>query len=384
LRQDRWAEKGRLIKEEIDSHVRNAEFIALSFEDYVKDQLPRKISAKLSAVSNPKKRMVQSLNDAYRKTLEIGAVHIGEDIEDPYGGAFKVTKGLSSDFPGHVLNSPISESGLIGVSIGMAIMGTPAFAEIMFGDFITHAFDQLISNASKFYNMYAFQASAPLRIRTPMGGKRGYGPTHSQSLEKHLLGIDNVCVVSLSSLLNPEDVIGDCAILKCPIVLLENKVDYGKYLWSDSSQFDLLREDRIFGSLRLSPKFSKPSITIVSYGETARQIADGLERFFIETDYIPELVCLIQLNPLDIGLVKRSVEGTNRLIIVEDGSVGFGIGSEVIGRLVEEGVVMESVMRIGAEPVPIPSVNTLELEVLPTMDRIIRLARNKSQRGRHD
>jgi 2-oxoisovalerate dehydrogenase E1 component len=326
--------------------------------------------------------MVQALNSAYRKTLEVGAFHIGEDICDPYGGAFKVTKGLSTDFPLMVRNSSISENGLLGIAIGMALMGTHSFAEIMFGDFMTHTFDQLISNASKIHHMYAFQASVPVRIRTPMGGKRGYGPTHSQSLEKHFLGIDNVGVISLSSMIDPMIAVNESRAVDFPLVILENKVDYGRMLWSDSAYFELTREAKIFGALRLTPKMATPSLTIVSYGETARHIADHLERFFEETDFVPELVCLTQLHPLDTNLIERCVKKTGRLLIVEDGSIDFGLGAEILSKLIEKGQSLEFVLRVGAEPVPVPSITKLELEVLPTIERIItQVNAKKSLRG---
>lgn len=374
---EQWAALAQKIAVQIDDHVANVNPEVLSFHNYVKDQLPRKTTAKLEPVFNEKKRMVQALNSAYRKTLEAGAFHIGEDICDPYGGAFKVTKGLSTDFPLMVRNTSISESGLLGVAIGMALMGTHSFAEIMFGDFMTHTFDQLISNASKIHHMYAFQTSVPVRIRTPMGGKRGYGPTHSQSLEKHFLGIDNVGVISLSSLMDPVVAIEESKEVDFPLVIFENKVDYGKLLWGGSEYFELTREAKIFGALRLNPKVAMPSLTIVSYGETARHLADHLERFFEEADFVPELICLTQLHPLDTNLIERSVKKTGRLLTVEDGSIDFGLGAEILSKLAENGQLLQFALRVGAEPVPVPSITKLELEVLPTIDRIIALVNTK-------
>lgn len=384
LKTDAWQILAKNFSQEIDRHVASVEKKVISFDEYVKDQLPRKITAKLEPVKNEKKRMVQALNQAYRHTLTQGSFHIGEDILDPYGGAFKVTRGLSTDFPKMVRGSSISESGLVGVALGMSLMGNQSFAEIMFGDFITHTFDQLINNASKIHHMYAFQTKVPLRIRTPMGGKRGYGPTHSQSLEKYFLGIDNVGVVALTSLIDPSIVIDEMKNILCPLIVLENKVDYGKYLWTDSSDFEISRESRVFGSLKLTPKMSTPSLTIVSYGETARHIADNLERFFNETDFVPELICLTQLHPLDINLIEKSLKKTGKILCVEDGSVDFGLGSELMAKMFEKGKVMDWAIRIGAEPVPIPSTLQLELEVLPTIDRIIKQVNNKKQRGLDD
>jgi 2-oxoisovalerate dehydrogenase E1 component len=380
IKQDYWKNYSDQIAGDIDRHINEGIKMTLGLSDYKIDQLPRKISARLIPVDNKNKRMVQCLNSAYKKTLENGAFHIGEDIEDPYGGAFKVTRGLSTEFPGQVKNSPISEAGLVGVATGMALMGTKSFAEIMFGDFMTHALDQLLNNASKIHHMYAFQASVPLRIRTPMGGKRGYGPTHSQSLEKHFLGIDNVCVLALSSLFDPEIVIAETESIDCPIVLLENKVDYGKYLWVESSEYQLLREQRVFGSLRLTLKNSSPTLTIVSYGETARHIADNIESFFMETDYIPELICVTQLHPLDISLIEKSVSKTKKILVVEDGSTEFGFGAELLSKVVEKGYSLDFALRVGAEAVPIPSIMSLELEILPTINRIIKLV-NGHQTG---
>ena len=100
---------------------------------------------------------------------------LGEDILDPYGGAFKVTKGLSTVFPDRVLTTPISEAAITGFSTGLAIRGYKPILEIMFGDFITLCTDQIINGASKFKWMYGDKFSVPLVIRTPMGGRRGYG-----------------------------------------------------------------------------------------------------------------------------------------------------------------------------------------------------------------
>jgi 2-oxoisovalerate dehydrogenase E1 component len=329
--------------------------------------------------------MVAALNQAYRETLENGSFHIGEDICDPYGGAFKVTKGLSSDFPSHVRNSSISEAGIVGIGIGMSITGTNAFVEIMFGDFMTHSFDQIISNASKFHHMYAFQVSVPLRIRTPMGGKRGYGPTHSQSLEKHFVGIDNLAVIALTSLLDPNLVVQEVNALLCPVILMENKVDYGRTLWSpEDNLFSLRREASKFGSVVISPTFRHPTITIVSYGETARHLADNLREFFIQTDFVPELICLIKLNPIDVSLIIKSALKTKSLLVVEDGSINFGIGAEIVSQLAEHGIQLDFCLRVGADAVPIPSIASLEIEVLPSIDRINRLVNEKLKERHYD
>ena len=155
------------------------------------------------------------------------AVLLGEDVVDPYGGAFKVTKGLSTRYPDRVFSTPISEASIVGCGIGLALRGYRPFVEIMFGDFITLAMDQLVNHASKFGLMYGGAVNVPLVVRVPMGGGRGYGPTHSQSLEKILLGIPNLVVVAPSLFHLPGEELKRAFLDERPVVFVENKILYG-------------------------------------------------------------------------------------------------------------------------------------------------------------
>jgi len=145
-----WRTVQTAIRAEISVHVANSSKTALTASEYVFDQLPRDRTSVRTEIRNEKIRMNHALNRAYRKSVAGGAYMIGEDVLDPYGGAFKVTKGLSTEFPERVLGTPISEAAIAGVGIGLSLMGSPSYVEIMFGDFVTNVFDQLISNASKF------------------------------------------------------------------------------------------------------------------------------------------------------------------------------------------------------------------------------------------
>ncbi|MGI9227151.1 MAG: dehydrogenase E1 component subunit alpha/beta [Gammaproteobacteria bacterium] len=359
------------LQETIQQHIDSRSEAHLSLDDYLKDQLPIRNSNNQPLIKNDRIRMNQALNSAYRRQLESGAYLLGEDIKDPYGGAFKVSQGLSTDFPDKVITTPISEEAITGLGIGLSMMGSQAYVEIMFGDFITHTFDQVISNASKFHHMYAFQASAPVRIRTPMGGKRGYGPTHSQSLEKFFLGIDNFAVIATTSLMDPTETISELAACECPALIVENKVDYSKFLWQKPNE---LRADIIggnLGSLVVSPKGVDPTCTIVAYGGLAREIADDIAKIFIETEELCELIVPLCLHPLHFDPIMQSALATGNLFVVEEGSSQFGFGSEVLARLHEAGGGEINMSRIGAVPVPIPSVSSLEHEVLPSTRSII-------------
>ena len=121
---------------------------------------------------------------------------LGEDIAE-YGGAFKVTQGLVEQFGRErVRNTPISENTICGVGVGAAITGMRPIVDIMFQDFITLAMDQIVNHAAKFHYMYGNQCTVPVVIRTPAGGGRNYGPTHSQSLEAWFMHVPGLKVVA--------------------------------------------------------------------------------------------------------------------------------------------------------------------------------------------
>ncbi|MBW4985688.1 hypothetical protein KZZ07_24400 [Mameliella sp. CS4] len=175
------------IDEEVESYFDTAlSKPELPLDSYVGDQMPRRTSARYTPAAGFEGRVIERVNAFLREEAERGAMIIGEDIADPYGGAFKATKGNGQDFPDAIVSTPISEAGLVGVAAGYSLAGRRGIAEIMFGDFVTYAFDQIVNGISKYHHMYGKQASCPVTIRMPMGGKRGYGATHSQSLEKFL------------------------------------------------------------------------------------------------------------------------------------------------------------------------------------------------------
>ena len=144
-----------------------------------------------------------SIRDALYKLLETQkeVLILGQDIIDPYGGAFKITKGLSSKYPERIISTPISEAGMVGLATGLAIDGFKPIVEIMFGDFIGLTFDQLLNHTSKYPQMFEGKTCSVV-IRTPMGGRRGYGPTHSQTIEKHFLGIPKLNVLAVNQFLD--------------------------------------------------------------------------------------------------------------------------------------------------------------------------------------
>ena len=331
--------------------------------------------------------VLASLNAALHRSLEADerVLILGEDILDPYGGAFKVTQGLSTAFPGRVWTTPVSEAGIVGIAAGMALRGLRPVVEIMFGDFLTLAADQLINHIAKFRWMYNDRVSVPLVIRTPMGGRRGYGPTHSQTLEKLFLGVPGLRILAPCSMGDPGRLL-EVAILQDdePVLFIENKLLYlvelqpyagsgefsietipGKNFMTDSPAYTL--------SIRGAPN---PSLTIAAYGYMAELGREAVARLAYEDEIFGELVVLTRLAPINIDPISQSLARTGRLLVLEEGTQTLGWGAEVLARLLESGQEISGpARRFGGLDSPIPASGPLEARVLPGIDAIVNAAR---------
>jgi 2-oxoisovalerate dehydrogenase E1 component len=299
---------------------------------------------------------------------------LGEDIEAPYGGAFKVTKDLSLLFPSRVRNTPISEAAIVGVGNGLAMAGFHPVCEIMFGDFLALAADQIINHAAKFHWMYNGQVEVPVVIRTPMGGKRGYGPTHSQCLEKHFLGIPGTRVVALHGRYDPYLLYRTVfATVDRPTLIIENKTLYAEYVTDRTARgFWCEHTDEVFPTTRICSS-EKPEITIVCYGGLLSEAEIALDYLFEHHEIIAEIICPTQIYPLELGPILESVGKTRRLFVVEEGQLFCGFGSEVLAAVHEacSDLGIRS-RRQGAAGHPLPSSKPAELESLPSVASIVR------------
>jgi len=331
---------------------------------------PQLTSRKYQPLESTDARVVSRINSFFDETIEKDkkVIFIGEDVLSPYGGAFKVAAGLSNKYPDNVISTPISEGAITGLTNGLALGGFKPYLEIMFGDFITLTLDQIINHASKFHHMYNKQINCPIVIRTPMGGGRGYGPTHSQTLDKFLVGIENVTVIAINSLLDPMLLYKNIyEHEKHPVIVVENKIDYGKFVGAPNIDFyNFERSDDNYPVVRCTPTIDTPTLTIVTYGGIAVNVIESALDIFREIDLIPEIIILSKLSPLDISPIIDSVKTTKRIIVIEEGSKEYGIGAEIVAQVVE--IIGEDLVfakRIAALPVPIPSSRNLENHVLP-------------------
>jgi 2-oxoisovalerate dehydrogenase E1 component len=350
---------------------------ALAPEEYFGDLLPRRDPFvapgwRVTLANASPDRVNQQLNRIFHEWFleDQDAVFLGEDIADPYGGAFKVAKELTNAFGERVRTTPISEAGITGAGIGLALAGRHAIVEIMFGDFVTYAFDQLVNNASKFFHMYHRRVTCPVVLRTPMGGRRGYGPTHSQSLERFLIGIDNCCAIGLSSIVDVALQLSALPHLRGPAILIENKIDYVLKTFQPPENVVVEMDDALFPTLRIRPQSGAADLTIVSYGGMARYVADRFVEIFERSDAVPEIIVPTLLHPLDMSAIVESATRTRHVLIVEEGAPTGGVGAEIIAELSRLSPAPILTSRLGGKPVPIPSVPSLEAAALPGIDEI--------------
>ena len=302
---------------------------------------------------------------------------IGEDIQNhtpftdkAYGGAFKVTQNLSDLFPGRVLNSSISESAITGIGTGLAIKGNLAIVEIMFGDFMTLVVDQLQQHACKFYEMYGRKINVPLIIRTPMGGRRGYGPTHSQSIEALFNNIIGLNMLALNSRISPDIIYKNLSQnIAHPTIVIENKVLYTEKINDKAiAGYDILSTNSIFPSILFRP-IRHPKITVFCYGGMLSEVEDAIVGIYQRHEITLEVICPTQIKPIDPSLVIDSVKRTGKLVTIEEGSAVGGVGSELIS-LISEYVEKFQVMRISNDKL-IPCSVSAEMSILPTTELII-------------
>ncbi len=307
-----------------------------------------------------------AIRDALAEEMERDSrvIMIGEDIAE-YGGAFKITHGFAERFgQERVRNTPISEGGFTGVAVGAALTGLRPVVEMMFADFVTLALDQLVNHAAKFAYMYNGQVTVPLVMRLPSGAGRGYGPTHSQSMERYLYNTPGLRVVAPS---DPAEAKGMLkAAIRCdePVCFIESKVLYGRRGEVPEGDYTVpLDQARVVRK--------GEAATIVAYSrmvEEALRAAEALAGRGVECT----VVDLRSLAPLDMATVAAAVTATQRVVVAEEGSLTGGVGAEVVARIVEQcfDYLEAPPVRVAAADTPIPASPTLERAMTPGAQQI--------------
>lgn len=314
---------------------------------------------------------VEAIHQALGEELERDPrlLLIGQDVA-AFEGAFRVTRGMHARWPERVRDTPIAESGMVGMAVGAALMGFPTVIEMQFADFITCGFNQMVNVAAKLF--YRWEVPCPIVVRLPAGGGVGAGPFHSQNPEAwfaHVAGLKVVC---------PATAIDAKGLLKAairdpnPVVFCEHKYLYRRVKEALPETDDLLVP---LGKARVAR--SGDRVTLIAYGSatwTCLEAAEVLAEEGIEA----EVVDLRSLVPLDEETVVRAVEKTHRVVVAHEAQRTGGFGAEVVARLAEIAFpwLDAPIHRVTYPDAPVPYVKTLEREMLPNVERIVAAVRD--------
>ena len=321
----------------------------------------------------------KSLNDALHEAMDDNdkVLFIGEDILDPYGGAFKISKGLSTKFPDRVYTTPLSEAAIVGISNGLALRGFTPVVEIMFGDFIMLGADQLLNHLVKYEWMYNNKHNVPVTIRTTMGGRRGYGPTHSQSIEPILASIPGLIIISPSHFHDPGLLLENTVISESGVkVFCEYKMNYPKQLVNQTNCQEFLSvrysEENYPIAYLSNCEFDDPEILIISHGGNAILIESLLEELLMEHELAVQANLLSLIKPILVDNLFDGHENCKMIIVIEESPKNFGWGSEIVASMAESGLANgKNIARIGSEELPIPSSTLLEEKILPSINDVL-------------
>lgn len=294
----------------------------------------------------------------------------GQDVGN-FGGAFKATKNLSKEFPGRVLDAPISEDAIIGLAVGAAMEGMRPIVEIQFADFSSTCFSQIVNQAATHF--WRTGKPCPLVIRLPSGGTAGSGPFHSQCLESVYAHFPGLLVLTPATVEDAYSMLLEAVSLDDPVIFCEHK-----YLYYHLKAESLPTEADPIGKARLA-RVGR-DMTIVANGAMVHEaLATAVE---LATEGVEvEVVDLRSVKPLDTDTVMASVARTGRLLCVGEEWPWGGTTAEIIARVASEGFGLLDAppMRLNAKDTPVPFHPNLWAAHRPTARSITNAARNLLQ-----
>ncbi len=313
--------------------------------------------------------MIDAINHGLREEMERNpkVVMWGEDIADPKGGVFGVTRGLTTAFPGRVTNSPLAEASIVGIAGGMAVAGYMPIVEVQFGDNLWPAFMQMRDEiATVRWRSYGAW-SCPVVVRVAVGGYIKGGPWHSACIEAFFAHIPGWRVVFPSCAEDAKGLIKTAARAQDPVLFLEHK---GLYRRPQAKTQEPDGEYLVpFGRGRV--RREGQDITVVTWGSTVYTALEAA-RQMESRGYSLEVIDLRSIAPLDEELIYDSVRKTSRIVIAHEDSLSMGFGAEIAARIAQYcfDSLDAPVTRVAAKDSFVPSATNLELMVLPAVDDI--------------
>jgi 2-oxoisovalerate dehydrogenase E1 component beta subunit len=293
---------------------------------------------------------------------------LGEDV-GVYGGAFKLTKGMLDHFgPQRVIDTPISESAIVGAAVGAAYVGMRPIAEMQFIDFISCAFDQITNVAAK--SRYRWGAGVPIVIRGPSGGNTHGGPFHSQNVESYFFNTPGIKIVQPSTAYDAKGLIKAAIRDEDPVLYLEHK-----YLYRRIKE-ELPEEDFVVPIGKAAVRREGGDLGIVTYGAmvyTALDAAEILAKEGVQT----EVLDMRSLQPLDEDALLETAMKTNKVIVLHEACLTGGAGGELAARIAEKAFdfLDGPVIRVAAKDTPVPYSPPLEQAFLPQVEDVLEAAK---------
>lgn len=294
---------------------------------------------------------------------------LGEDIE-VYGGAFRVTEKLAEMFPGRVLDTPISEEAITGVSIGAAIAGKRPIMEMMYADWVGLTLDQMVNQASLLHYVYNGQVKIPMVYRVQGGARASASAQHSKSLEAWFCHIPGIKVVMPSNAYDAKGLLKAAVRDENPVVFIEHKLLY-------STRAEVPEEEYVIEIGKGVVAREGTDVTIVATSAMVLEALDAAKE--LEKEGICcEIVDPRTLVPLDKDIIRQSLEKTNKLIVVNEAWKTGSFAAEVAAVAAEEmfELLDAPVVRLGALDMPIPYSPALEPLTVPNKDTIADAVRN--------
>jgi acetoin:2,6-dichlorophenolindophenol oxidoreductase subunit beta len=291
----------------------------------------------------------------------------GQDV-GAFGGAFKATKNLAKEFPGRVIDAPISEDAIIGSAVGAAIEGMRPIIEMQFADFSTVGLNQIINNAATLF--WRTNVRCPLTIRLPSGGTSGSGPFHSQNMESLYAHYPGLIVMTPGTVEDAYSMLLEAVAIDDPVIFCEHK-----YLYYHLKADKLPTEAMPVGKARIAR--AGRDLTIVAYSAMLHEALAVAEELASEGTEI-EVVDLRSVKPLDTDTVIASVARTGKLLVVGETFPWGGVTAEVVARVATEAFDLLDVppQRLNAKDTPVPFHPNLWAAHRPTARSIAVAARN--------
>lgn len=311
----------------------------------------------------------EALKEALREEMRRDArvFLLGEDIGRYWGGAFKVTKGLAEEFGDErVIDTPISESAIVGAAVGAAITGMRPVAEIMFGDLTTLAMDQIANQAAKIRYMFGGQAKCPIVIRTPFGAGVNIAAHHSQSLEAWFMHVPGLYVAVPSTAYDAKGLLKTAIRGDNPVIFCEHKLLYPLEGEVPEEEYTIP-----FGVADI--KREGTDVTIVATLIMVHKALNAAEELAAEGISI-EVIDPRTLTPLDKQTIIKSVKKTGRVVIVTEDCKTAGVSAEIAAVIAEEAIdyLDAPIKRIAEPDTPIPFSPSLEQFVIPDEKTIVK------------